>query len=282
MVHSIRIDGGRCSYKNRYIRTPDFHREEEAGTSLYRGIVDTTSVASVVNPLFNLSLFGSAIKDTPNTSLVHHGGRLLALVEGESMPTELSLDDLSRVGHWQFGRGEPLPSFTAHPKVDPVTGELIFAAYSAFGDPPVHVGVVGPDGALKHWATVKSATRKTLMHDCAITENYTLVLDFPLTIDVGRSLTGGQMVGFEEQPSRIGVVPRFGDDAVRWFEFDPGYGFHIFNAFEAGDEVVLRGCRGDTMALNPPWQDGEVDRAAFMSEYFQPGSRRPRGSTNGG
>merc|ERR1712018_252202 len=110
------------------------------------------------------------------------------------------------------------------------------------------------------------------MHDCAITERYTLILDFPLTIDVSRALTGGQMVGFEKQPSRIGVMPRFGKDVVRWFSFEPGYGFHVFNAFEDGDEVVLRGCRGETMSLTPPWRGGKVDRAAFMTEYFRRGS----------
>jgi len=272
MVHAVRIDGGKCSYMNRYIRTPDFEREGAAGTSLYRGIVDTTSMASFANVLLNLSVFGNAIKDTPNTSVLYHGGRLLALVEGESMPTELRVDDLGMVGRYQFGREEPLPSFTAHPKVDPTTGELIFTGYSALSEPPVHHGVVGPDGKLKHWSPVRSAKRKTLMHDCAITEQYTLVLDFPLTIDPSRTLSGDQMVAFEEEPSRIGVVPRYADDAVRWFEFEPGYGFHVFNAFEDGDEVVLRACRCSSMALTPPWEGGFVDREAYMSEYFAPGS----------
>jgi len=268
MLHVVRIEGGVSSYRNRYIRTDDFQREQAAGQCLYRGIVDTTSLASVVNPLMNLAVFGSAAKNVANTSVIYHGGRLLALVEGETMPAEICMDSLGYLGNYNFGRQEPLPSFTAHPKVDPVTGEMIFAAYS-LSEPPVHVGVVGADGNLKHWSTVKSAERKTLMHDCAITERFTLILDFPLTIDVGRSLRGGQMLDFEDAPSRIGVMPRFGSDVLRWFSFSPGYGFHMLNAFECGDEVILRGCRADTMTLNPPWIDGQLDRAGSMAEFFQ-------------
>ncbi|CAE8690834.1 unnamed protein product [Polarella glacialis] len=272
MLHAVRIQGGKCSYRNRYIRTPGFQREDPAGQSLSRGVVDTTSLASVMNPLLNIAVFGSAVKEVANTSVVYHGGRLLALVEGQMMPAEISLDDLGFLGTFQFGRKEPLPSFTAHPKVDPVTGEMIFAAYSTFDEEPVHVRVVGPDGNLKHWSTVKSAERKTLMHDCAITESFTLILDFPLTFDVARSLRGGELLDWEEAPSRIGVMPRFGSDVLRWFSFSPGYGFHILNAFESGDEVVLRGCRAEIMTLNLPWREGQLDRAAFVGEYFQEGS----------
>uniref|UniRef100_A0A7S2Q986 Dioxygenase n=1 Tax=Zooxanthella nutricula TaxID=1333877 RepID=A0A7S2Q986_9DINO len=188
------------------------------------------------------------------------------------MPVEVSLDTLERTGTYCFGREGELPTFTAHPKIDPVTGELIFAAYSSTGVTPVHMGVVGADGLMKHWAPIKSAKRKTLMHDCAITENYTLILDFPLTIDASRALSGGQLVGFEEEPSRIGIVPRYGDDAIRWFTFKPGYGFHTLNAFEDGDCIVLRACWGETMMLSPPWENGKWDREKHMGEYFREGS----------
>ena len=218
----------------------------------------------------NMMSFGTAVKDVANTSVLFHGGRLLALVEGEVMPVEVGLEELDFKGHFKFGQEKVLPSFTAHPKIDPTTGDMVFTAYSSFSEPPVHAGVVGPDGNLKHWTTVKSATRKTLMHDCAITERFTLILDFPLTIDVSRLFSGGQMIGFEESPSRIGVMPRYGEDVERWFEFSPGYGFHMLNAFEDGEEVVLRGCRADTMVLTPPWEDGKVDRRAFMEQYFEP------------
>ncbi len=62
------------------------------------------------------------------------------------------------------------------------------------------------------------------MHDFGATEKYTLFLDFPITLDIGRAISGGPAVDFEPQyGSRIGVMPRHGSDAdVRWFDVETG------------------------------------------------------------
>ena len=64
--------------------------------------------------------------DTSNTHVISHAGRIFALTEG-AMPYELSpaLDTLRRTDF-----GGPLPTgFTAHPKIDPVTGEMLAFSY---------------------------------------------------------------------------------------------------------------------------------------------------------
>ena len=83
--------------------------------------------------------------------------------------------------------------------------------------------------------------RSIFMHDFAATEQYTLFLDFPITLDVGRAIAGGPAVDFEPQyGSRIGVMPRYGsDEDVRWFDVETGVVIHTANAWEEGDEVVL-------------------------------------------
>jgi carotenoid cleavage dioxygenase len=86
------------------------------------------------------------------------------------------------------------------------------------------------------------------MHDFAVTEKYTLFLDFPITLDVGRAIAGGPAVDFEPQyGSRIGVMPRFGsDEDVRWFDVETGVVIHTANAWDEGDEVVLQASRSNT------------------------------------
>ena len=45
-------------------------------------------------------------------------------------------------------------------------------------------------------------------------------------------------------PSRFGVLPRYGDGSqIKWFEASPCYIYHVVNAWEDGDEVVLDVCR---------------------------------------
>ena len=41
--------------------------------------------------------------------------------------------------------------------------------------------------------------RSILMYDFTATEKYTLFLDFPITLDVGRAIAGGPAVNFETQ-----------------------------------------------------------------------------------
>lgn len=282
MLHSVRFAGGSASFRNRYVRTDDFLKEEAAGEALYRPTVQVSPPASILNAVANTQAFGAATKDVANTNIIYHGGRLLAITEGAAMPTEVSPKDLSTTGSWDFGAQVKLPSFTAHPRIDPKTGELIFASYSFFetqtGKPGVYIGVVGPDGVLKHSARVPSADRNTLMHDCAITEKWTVITDFPLTIDPSRMFSEEGMIAFEPKAgARLGLVPRFGDEAQHWFDVRTGYAFHLLNAYEDGDDVVVRGCRADTMDLSFKWEDGKLDREAFVRKYISEGFQAKEG-----
>ncbi len=66
--------------------------------------------------------------NTANTALAWHHGKLLALWEG-GPPHEIKVPSLETVGPYTFG-GKLKHAFTAHPKVDPKTGELMFFGYS--------------------------------------------------------------------------------------------------------------------------------------------------------
>jgi carotenoid cleavage dioxygenase len=83
-----------------------------------------------------------------------------------------------------------------------------------------------------------------MIHDIAITPRYSLILDMPVTASLERMMNGGRL--FDWEPSngaRIGVMPRYGTGAdVKWFDVDVGYVFHVFNAWEEGDEIVLDAC----------------------------------------
>ena len=67
-----------------------------------------------------------------NVNVIGHGGRILALPE-VGLPWELD-GDLNTVGQYDFG-GALASNMTAHPKIDPVTGELVFFGYD-FGPVP--------------------------------------------------------------------------------------------------------------------------------------------------
>lgn len=265
MLHAVRFMDGTASYTNRWVRTAGLKQEMEAQRSLFRGTFDVTPTACVANMVSNAVSGQEMFKSTANTSVCHHAGALLALNEGFP-PTRVRLSDLETEGEHVFGNevvpcpyGRQRREFTAHPKIDPGTGELIFFSSQA-AEPYLTMGVVGPDGDLKHLAPIGDIPYATVKHDFAITERFSLILDFPFTIFPERLLEGRPPAAWEgdAKPSRIGVMPRHGtNEDVRWFEVETGWVFHVVNAYEEGDTVVLHACRAPGTDLTPSAQGND-------------------------
>jgi len=238
MLHGVRIQGGRASYRNRYIRTAGWKEEREAGKAVHGSFLDPLDLWRTLRRI----LAGKPLyKRTANTAVIWHAGRLLALME-RAEPYEIEVPSLDTVGPYTYGGGLQHP-FTAHPKVDPVTGELLFFGY-AMSKPYVQYGVVNAQGHIVRITPI-DIPRPIMMHDFAVTARYTLFMDLPMTFSIWRMLRGGPMLQFEPQlGARVGILPRYGTGQdMKWFEVSPCYIFHTLNAYEDGEEVVLLACR---------------------------------------
>ncbi|MFO0577963.1 MAG: carotenoid oxygenase family protein [Polyangia bacterium] len=229
MVHAVRIGDDGVSYRNRWVRTRGFLHEEQAGHALWTGIL---------HPPMNPPPHGIARKNVANTALLSHAGKLLALWEGGE-PYALDAQTLATQGPYTFG--DRLSSrFTAHPKVDPVTGELFFFGYQLLEPPYLKYSVASATGELQ-FTTPIALPEPVMMHDFAITEHHAVFLDAPLCFRKERLEQGLPPYVFdEERPIRIGVLPRYSSgDRIRWFDALPGFFFHILNAYEDEGQLVL-------------------------------------------
>ena len=249
MVHGVTFDGeGGASYANRWVRSAALEAEIEAGHALYGGISEfrlpPDDVLARVGP----------VKNTANTHVVGHGGRILALMEA-CPPIELA-SDLSTVGPFDFGGALQGP-MTAHPKIDPKTGEMVFFGASPFA-PFLRIHAADARGELV-WSTEVELPGAVMMHDFAITETKVVIFDLPAVMDVEALITGG--TGFywdADRGARIGVLDRgFPGDTVRWTEVDPFWVFHFMNAHDDGESVVVTGCRAPQ--LNTSFDGSKVD-----------------------
>lgn len=234
MLHGVRLQGGKASYRNRYVRTDGYLREKAAGKALWKGMS---------NPI-DLSLMAkgeSIFKNAANTALVWHNGKLLALWEG-GPPHEIQVPDLETVGPYNFD-GMLRHSFTAHPKVDPATGEMMFFGY-ALGAVALVYSVADRDGKIVLTEPIK-LPRPVMMHDFAVTPNYSIFMDLPAAYNMAGAMRGESLLRYNpDYGARFGIIPRHGKGSdIRWFETDPCYVFHTLNAYESGDEVVLLACR---------------------------------------
>jgi carotenoid cleavage dioxygenase len=184
--------------------------------------------------------------NTANTHVIAHAGHILALCE-VGTPYEMS-PELETIGRYDFA-GSLTTNMTAHPKIDPETGDLHFFAYRP-RRPFVTYYRADRSGRMTCRATVDVAG-PTIMHDFAITRRFAVFLDQPLVFN--RSGPSGGGLPFRWDPdyrSRIGLLPTDRpDDGVRWFDVDTPYIPHVMNAFEEGDDVVLRAVVSDAFTL---------------------------------
>jgi carotenoid cleavage oxygenase len=217
MLHGIELSGGKARYRNRWVRT--------ASARVELGEPPAADAPPEVN----------GIEAKANTHVVAHAGKIYALVES-SLPTEMHAD-LSTVGPQTFDAQLSTP-FTAHPKSDPATGELVFFGYDFFGPPFLRYHVLGPKGDLR--TEPIELPSAVMMHDFGLTTSRVVWLDLPVVFDM--SLVGAQPFPFTwraENGARVGVMPRSGgNDDVTWIDIDPCYVYHPMNAYDEADGTI--------------------------------------------
>jgi len=237
MIHAIAFADGKASYRNRWVRTPKWLAEEKARRSLFYG-------------------FGGRRADAPdgacadsgaaNTNIVWHGGQLLALEEAHQ-PTVVMPGSLETRGYARLGLHGP---FTAHPKIDPATGEMLFFGYNADGPltPALSFGVLGAHGMVRRQERFE-APYASMVHDFIVTERHVLFPILPLTGSMERVRAGKPAYAWEpDKGAFIGVMPRDGGVAdIRWYQGEACYAFHVMNAWEEGSRIVA-----EVMAFEEP------------------------------
>ena len=222
MVHGVRLDAGRADwYRNRWVRSEK--------------IIEA----------FDEALDGRVLSGGPNTSVFAHAGRTWAIMESGTPPTEMSyeLDTLGHVDNWG--------AYTAHPKLDPDTGEIHAMCYdwANFRD-HIKYKVMDKNGNTTKNMKV-SLSGMSMVHDMALTKNYAIVFDLPVTLSF-LALGTGSKFPFrwnEEHEARVGLLPRDGSaDDIIWSPLSQSYAYHPMNAYEDEDgQVVIDICRYERM-----------------------------------
>jgi carotenoid cleavage dioxygenase len=235
MLHGVELRDGRASwYRNRYVRTPLYDNPELQRIGPDGSIDRTSSLA--------------------NTHVIAHAGKIMALEEG-SFPWIVS-PELETLGVHDFD-GKLKSAMTAHPRICPETGELLFFGYGAL--PPYLVyHRVAADGTLVQSEEIQ-VKGPTMMHDWNVTRNHVIFMDLPLIFDLALAAKGGIPIRWsDDYGARLGVMPRDGtNDDVVWYEIDPCYVFHPMNAYEEGDKIVLDVSRFPKIAFGPEDSGGE-------------------------
>ena len=228
MVHGVRLRDGKAEwYRNRWIKST--------------AVTEALGLPPAPGPR-------NGRGDTINTNVLGHAGSIWALVEAGGYPARID-ENLETIAHDPFG-GSLRGSFSAHPHLDPDTGEMHAICYEGGDMTTIRHVVVGTDGRVRREEPIKVQHGPSI-HDCMITANYVIILDLPVTFSMKKMLAG---LGFPyawnpSHRARVGLLPREGrNDDVIWCDVDPCYVFHPGNAYETADgKVIVDVCAHRTM-----------------------------------
>ena len=232
MVHALRLRDGRAAYRNRFVLTAGLRAERRAGRAIYGGVlsphpVDPALIGADGDP--------SPFKNTANTNIIRHAGHILALWEG-GPPTEID-DHLTTIGPYDFGGRLP-NAMTAHPKLDPATGEMLAFRYG-FLPPYLVFSVIDAAGRLVREVPL-DLDASVMVHDFAITTRHAVFFLCPVILDIAGATRGGRLLDWQPaRGTRIAVVPRDGEGPVRWFDSEPFFVFHFMNAHEQDGRITI-------------------------------------------
>ncbi|XP_037431903.1 carotenoid 9,10(9',10')-cleavage dioxygenase-like [Triticum dicoccoides] len=252
MIHAMRIKDGKATYVSRYVKTSRLKQEEYFGGAKFMKIGDLKGFFGLF--MVQMQALRKKLKildvtygfGTANTALIYHHGKLLALSEADKPYVVKVLEDgdLQTLGLLDYDK-RLKHSFTAHPKVDPFTDEMFTFGYSH--EPPYCTyRVITKDGVMLDPVPI-TIPESVMMHDFAITENYSIFMDLPLLFRPKEMVKNGEFI-YKFDPTkkgRFGILQRYEKDekTIRWFELPNCFIFHNANAWEEGDEVVLITCR---------------------------------------
>jgi carotenoid cleavage dioxygenase len=232
-VSMFRFENGRVSYKSRFVRNQRYKAQAAAHKILF---------PMYRNPYMDDPSVKSLSRGTANTHVMYHNGVLLALKE-DSPPVAMhpltleTLDD-----YYTFNGQLQSKTFTAHPKIDSETGNMVAFGYEAkgFATDDVNVFEYTPRGQ-RIWSAWIKVPYIGMLHDFAVTARHVIFYVIPLALDQEQMQAGGIHWSWDgSKPTYFGIMRRGGDGKdIRWFKGPERSATHVMGTFEDGDRVYV-------------------------------------------
>ncbi|HEY8983803.1 MAG TPA: carotenoid oxygenase family protein [Streptomyces sp.] len=231
MVAGIYLREGKAAFRTSWVLTDSMKIEVEQGEAVYSGFVNGGTPG-------RLPAGAPQGKNVANTNVGVFDDHLLVYYEG-GLPYALHPQTLETYGTYDFHGGIDVLC-TAHHKIDPDSGDMLF--FAATGPTITWYRADVKTGGIIDAHAIDVGV-PVLMHDFAVSENYAVFLVAPNLFRLDLVAQGRPGVVWDESALPHGTQIVLMDrrtHKVTWHETGDMFApTHFFNAYEIGDEVVI-------------------------------------------
>lgn len=236
MVQQFRFHEGGVHYRTRFVQTEKYRAETAAGRFIYPSW-STQAPGGVLKNFW----ITEGIKSQAGITVYLVNGRLYTFDES-SYPYELDPLTLTTVGETALGIPREETIYSAHSKIDPVSGEWLHFGVRYGPTPQLHLSVFHADGRL-HYHRAETLPRFVYIHDWFVSTNYLIISLHPVEIDFLPALLGLRSISDSlrwrpEKGNLLLVIPRDPSGKTIQIEAPACFMWHSINARDDGREIV--------------------------------------------
>jgi carotenoid cleavage dioxygenase len=237
MVYSIELRHGKATYRNKWVANEGASAEHTAGRTLYNGLYSASGI-----PQATLPPGAPLVKHVGSVNVIRLGGRTLALQESGDQWWEIDPRTLEVQAPFDFfGETKSRGALTAHPHIDPLTGNLVFLQLDSRRENNLDIAEADTSGKVISKRSI-NLEWSAYIHDLIFTRDYYIIMLGPIGWDTDFSplvAHGRSSWNFDpERGSKILLINRT-TGAVKTITDVPNQVNHYLNAYQEGDLVIV-------------------------------------------
>ena len=242
MIHRFTLDAGKVSYANKFLESKSYSQAMDQERIMYSEFA-TDPCRSLFSRV--MSVFHPQVTDSAKVNLTVLSDHFIALAE-TPIQVEFDPQTLKSVGVFQWDKSTFGRMNTVHPHTDPSRNQAInlVTRYGAISTYCFREFTLDSKELIGRDLAKKKTAQPSYIHSFGITENYLILVEFPLVVNPINLLLWLKpyIENFRWEPARgtkFHIFDKSTGRLVKTLKSAAFFAFHHVNAFEKDNAIFL-------------------------------------------